>query len=65
MESKISNNNKIVPCDIPDCGRKDRPLYVWRGKTGSLLICDVCNETVLAGVYKKIFQQLRAKKKRT
>lgn len=42
--SRIPNDEKTVECENPDCGRKDRPLYVWHGEDGkcSLLLCDLC-----------------------
>ncbi len=47
MRSRIANKDKTIKCENPDCGRKDRPLYIWHPPTedkitGSLLICDIC-----------------------
>ncbi len=44
FESRIPNENQTLSCENPECGRKDRPLYVWHSDNGrhSILICDIC-----------------------
>ncbi len=41
---RIPNEKKTIPCENPDCGRKNRPLYAWFDTDGthSILVCDIC-----------------------
>lgn len=42
--SRLTNEACSIACEVPECGRADRPLYVWHAEdgTGSMLICDLC-----------------------
>ena len=44
FKSKLSNEDHKLACENPECGRKDRPLYIWFGEDGtdSALYCDIC-----------------------